>query len=183
MTSASYAAHFSYPRKLYLEYSGLIIQSLVIFVLVIMFSHDKSKAQTNGTNNIEDKKHEKQRALDISFPDNKLLVFSLLSMTLIHVLVAFQLVNDLIPTAFILTSIASGPFSRLIQIKQIINRKDSGSLSALTWFLSTITTGCRFATNLLTVSDGLLLLRLGSATLLNFVLSIAIIYYRHEKQE
>lgn len=165
MTSVSYSAYFDYPRSLYLEYSGLILQSLIIFGLVIKYS-------SNG------KKSPSEKQASSSFPNNSLMILLLISMTILHSLIAFQFFEHWIPTAVILTSLPSGSLSRIIQIRQIIKTRNPGSLSALTWFLAAIATGCRFTTNILTVADSLLLFRLGSATLLNISLSVSIICYR-----
>ena len=163
MTSVSYAAYFSYPRRLYLEYSGLILQSLIIFGFVMKFSN-----------------HKKQENPSHSFPDNNVMIVALMSMTILHSLVAFQFFGDWMPMGIIVTSLPSGSLSRIIQIRHIFKTKNPGSLSALTWFLAAVTTGCRFMTNLLTVADSLLLFRLGSATILNALLSLTIICYRTE---
>lgn len=160
-TSVSYAAHFGYPVKLYAEYSGLILQSLVIFMLVFTYSKGHQRNQ---------------------IPSNSFMILTLISITVLHSLVAFQFFDDWMPTAIILTSLPSSPLSRIMQIRQIIMTGSSGSLSSLTWFLASITTGCRFMSNMLTVSDGLLLFRLGSATLLNALLSLTILCYRSKNK-
>ena len=158
MMSMSYSAHFGYPITLYFEYVGMLAQDLIIVYFVIRLSEQQS------------------------FPTNRQIVVLILVAATLHTTIGIRLLPKYVPITLITTGLPSGIVSRVIQIRQIIRNKDSGNLSAGTWFMSFVATFCRSMSNYLTVRDGLMLFRVGSACALNLVLTIVILMYRKRKK-
>ena len=158
MMTVSYSAHFGYPRSLYAEYAPLILQDLLILGLVVSLSSQSC------------------------FPTNRQMIAIVVAAAAIHAAIAFHLVPSVVPVSLILTGLPSGIVSRVVQIREVLRRKDSGNLSAATWALAFVTTCCRMTANLLTVRDPILLFRVGSATALNAVLVVVIRIYRSKEK-
>lgn len=160
MMTISYSVHFAYPPRIYAEFGALICQSLVILSFVLLWT-------------------EKQPP----FPSNRHMILILSAAGMLHACIALRLLPSFVPIALITTGLPSGIIGRLMQIRQIIRTGDSGSLSASTWAIASITTFCRFGTNFLTVRDPILLIRVGSAMTLNIVLASTILVYRQTKKK
>lgn len=159
LVTISYSAHFHYPSKLYGEYFGQAIQEIIIISFVVSLSSQKI------------------------FPTNRHMVLLVAASIIIHLAVGLKLVPSIVPIGIITTGLPSGIISRVMQIHQILNDGDSGSVSAMTWFLAFVMTFCRFWSNFLTVCDPILLFKVGSAMVLNLVLTVVVVLHKKGKSK
>lgn len=148
--SVSYSFYFSLP---YIEYSSLLIQTLVLLTLTIWFSPTYRPKVVRRT---------------------FIIIFVELAL---HFFVLMGLTSSWVPIFFMVSSLPLSPLSRILQILRV-KSLGPGSLSSLSYSLQSICTLCRLLCVLMVSRDKLMLLKLTTMTLCNSALAILIVKLR-----
>ncbi|KAK6188923.1 hypothetical protein SNE40_005000 [Patella caerulea] len=149
--------HFAmnYPIATYFEYTFLVLQDLIVIVLILGYN-------------------EKLNLTALPFFALYMCVFSCFAMNMVP--------GYVLKTAISLCTPISTS-SKLIQLVSIVRNQDPGTVSAATWGMAFYTTMARSITTLIQTGDVRVLINFGISCLLNFSLTIMVLYYRRSSKK
>ncbi|XP_054152900.1 solute carrier family 66 member 3-like [Oppia nitens] len=150
MTMTSYSLANSYPLSMFCEYPILLIQDIIIIYLILHFNQ--------------------------SLNFKCFLTFVLIC--LFHTSIAIQVIPIKVSVILIQLGNPIGWYSKAIQMLTIVKNKDSGQVSALTWFLNACSCAARLTTLWLSIMDPIVVTTLIVSFFLNTGVAIVALTYR-----